>query len=203
LTEATFLVPGFYNDARFLTSLGRGLERYGIATDIIAPQPSDGTAPLEELAAQLKSAVETTVSPDQPVNLFGFSMGGLICRFYLQRLGGLARTRRLVTLATPHRGTWMAYLFNRPGCFQMRPASEFLADLNSDLSALKRINFTTIWTPTDLTIVPAASSVLPVGKVIQILSPFHATLPMDPRIVRTVADELRKPLLATDTTTQV
>jgi triacylglycerol lipase len=76
----------------------------------------------------------------------------------------------------------------------MRPGSPFLAELNRDLSALEQLNFTSIWTPVDLTIMPAVSSVLPVGEIIPILSPFHRTLTLDPRVTSTIVACLRKPV---------
>lgn len=194
MNEATILVPGFNDDEDFLASLEKSLQREGFLARCISPQPSNGDAPIEALAFQLAEQIATILPPDQPLNLFGFSMGGLICRTYLQYFGGLARTRRLVTLATPHRGTYMAYLLKRPACYQMRPGSDFLSRLNADLSPLEQIAFTSIWTPLDLTIVPADHSALPVGKMVPILSPFHPTLPNDPRIVREIAAALRKPL---------
>jgi triacylglycerol lipase len=198
LTEVTILVPGFNNDATFLSSLEKALQGEGFAARSWAAQPSNGDAPLEVLAFQLAATVAATLDAGQPLNLVGFSMGGLICRLYVQRMGGFARVRRLITLATPHHGTVMAYLFQRPACYQMRPGSQFLAELNNDLAPLTQVAFTSIWTPLDLTIVPATSSLLPVGEMVQIWSPFHATLPVDPRIVSQVIATLRKPTETSD-----
>jgi len=160
----------------------------------ISPQPSNGAVGIEVLAARLAAQIDADFAPQQPLNLVGFSMGGLICRTYVQKLGGAARVRRLVTLATPHQGTWLAYLFNRPACLQMRPGSAFLANLNSDLSALEQIRFTSLWTPLDLTILPARSSQMKVGETISIVSPFHRALLFDPRVLRRIADLLRQPV---------
>lgn len=194
LSETTILIPGFNNDETFLNSLEVALQQEGFAVRCLSPQPSNGDAPIEVLAFQLAEQISAALPSGQPLNLFGFSMGGLICRTYLQYFGGLARTRRLVTLATPHRGTYTAYLFKRPACFQMRPGSAFLTRLNADLSPLEQVSFTSIWTPLDLTIVPADHSILPVGEMVPIVSPFHVTLPLDPRVVREIAAALRKPV---------
>lgn len=198
MSETTVLVPGFNDDERVVAPLARSLERAGFATLCVAPQPSNGDAPIELLAKQLAAAIENRLLPEQPLNLVGFSMGGLVCRTYIQLLGGLARTRRLITLATPHQGTYMAYVCERPACVQMRPGSAFLTELNRDLSALHHLQFTSLWTPFDLTIVPAMSSVLDVGNARAVFSPFHATLPLDPRIPGLVTTALRRPLPGTD-----
>jgi len=189
----TILVPGFNDNTAVLHSLETFLAKAGIAAYAIAPQPSDGTVGIDCLAAHLAATIAATFPGETPINLVGFSMGGLVCRTYVQQWAGLARTERLITIATPHQGTWTAYTFNRPACVQMRPNSEFLTELNRDLTALRQVNFTSIWTPLDLTIVPANSSCLPVGDMLPILSPFHYTMVSDPRILRLVATCLGAP----------
>src|SRR6185436_5431091 len=94
-------------------------------------------------------------------DLIGFSMGGLIARYYLQRLGGIEKVGRFVSIAAPHQGTHMARLGGLPGWVQMRPGSEFLRDLASDADVLRRVNFTSFYTPLDAVIVPARSSEMP------------------------------------------
>lgn len=190
----TVLVPGFSDDTGVLQGLVRFLHRQGLVACALSPQPSDGTLAIDKLAHQLAEAIAQRLPVDAPLNLVGFSMGGLICRSFVQQFGGLARTERLITIATPHQGTWTAYTYNRPACIQMRPGSRFLADLNRDLTALQTIQFTSIWTPFDLTILPATSSCLPVGEMAPVLSPFHATLLLDPRVLAIVARQLLAPV---------
>lgn len=190
---ATILVPGFGDDTGILRSLERYLQGAGVAAYAISPQPSNGTVGIEILAQRLAATIEAQFPADTTLNLVGFSMGGLICRSYLQQYGGAACAERLITVATPHQGTWSSYIYNRPACIQMRPGSQFLANLNQDLSALQPLNVTSIWTPFDLTILPATSSYLPIGEMIQVWSPFHYTLLFDPRILQLIASRLREP----------
>jgi len=194
VNEPTILVPGFKDDVRVLRALVNYLKKVNLAPYPISPQPSNGMVGIDVLAAQLGDAIDLTFGPDQPINLVGFSMGGLICRMYVQKLGGVTRTRRLVTVATPHQGTWSAYTYNRPACLQMRPGSAFLAELNEDISALEQVQFSSIWSPLDLTILPATSSCFNVGQMLPILSPFHGTLLFDPRVLRLVATVLQQPV---------
>jgi triacylglycerol lipase len=173
-----------------LAPLEQALQRRGLAATVCSPQPSDGRAPIGDLAAQLAEFVTRRFGSDEEIDYVGFSMGGLIGRVFLQHLAGWRRIRSFVTIATPHRGTCTAYVTRRPAMIQMRPGSEFLADLNRDLSALRAVQFTSVWTPVDLTIVPPTSSLLPVGRAVRVLSPAHAWLPRDPRVQRTVAETL-------------
>lgn len=170
------------------------IERLGWKTYGLDLLPSNGDCGLDQLAQQLAEFVKANLTADQPFDLVGFSMGGLVSRYYLQRLGGIDRVQRFVSISTPHNGTIAAYLSQRPGCVQMRPNSAFINDLNQDVKMLDRINFTSIWTPLDGIIVPANSSVLPVGESIQIKVPLHAWMVTDKRSISLVSEALRKPL---------
>ncbi len=191
--NTTILVPGFNDDTRILQPLVNYLEQERLQPLALSPQPSNGAASIASLAQQLACLIEQQVPAKQRLNLVGFSMGGLICRVYLQQLGGAARSDRLITVATPHQGTWSAYSYNRPACIEMRPGSQFLAGLNRDLSALQTLAVTSIWTPFDITIIPSINSYLAVGDCLAILSPFHQTMLMDGRIQRVIADTIRRP----------
>ena len=190
----TILVPGFGDNTGKVRGLETFLHRKEVQTCVISPQPSSGSMGIDGLAEQLAITIEQTIAPETKLNFVGFSMGGLICRAYIQRLGGLARTERLITIATPHQGTWAAYVYNWPACVQMRPGSRFLQELNHDLSPLRQLHFTSIWTPLDLTILPSTSSYLPVGDMVPIVAPFHRTLLSDERILSAIAKQLQKPL---------
>lgn len=192
MENATILVPGFNDDTRILRTLGAYLQREGLNPYALSPQPSNGMAPLEALATQLAQQIGQIVPSERRLNLVGFSMGGLICRVYIQLFGGAERTDRLITVATPHQGTWTAYSYERPACIQMRPGSRLLRQLNSDLDVLRRLAVTSIWTPFDLTIMPAINSYLTVGDFVAILSPFHQTMLMDERVLRVIADTLHR-----------
>jgi triacylglycerol lipase len=188
------LVPGYRDRAAKLARLAHYLRRQGIEAIPLSPQPSDGAAGVDELAHQLAGEIDAHVGPHRSFDLFGFSMGGLIGRYYLQRLNGVGRMVRLVTLATPHLGSWSAYgVPPRPAILQMRPGSPFLRDLNDDLSALDRVDFLALWTPFDLSVTPATFAYLPGRPAQRLLSPFHGLLVYDPSVQRAIADALLAP----------
>jgi assimilatory nitrate reductase catalytic subunit len=100
------------------------------------------------------------------------------------------RVRRFISISTPHDGTWTAFLLGNSGARQMRPGSSFLRDLNHDASMLDRLHVTSIWTPLDLTIVPARSSMLPIGRAIRVHVAAHAWMVTDRRVIRLVLQAL-------------
>ncbi len=188
------LVHGIWKSGASFARMAKHLAARGLAPHAIDLVPSDGSAEIATLGAQLAAFVARVVPPGADFDLVGFSMGGVVSRYYVQRLGGHARVRRFVTLSSPHHGTATAYLSRLAGARQLRPESALLAELNADLGALAKLDVTTIWTPLDLMIVPADSSRLPIGREVLVAAPLHALMLHDPRALRAVADALVAPL---------
>jgi triacylglycerol lipase len=158
------LIHGLKDDSRKMRRLERHLREAGREVHSLDVLPSWGQVGLDVLAEKIVAFVGQTFAPEQRFDLVGYSMGGLVCRYYLQRLGGLERVRRFITIAAPHRGSVLAWLVPNAGGRQMRPGSAFLRDLESDADRLKQVGFTSLWTPFDLIIVPFRSSIVSYAK---------------------------------------
>lgn len=184
------LVHGIWDTAKVFSKMKFHLEQQGCDVRDLDLIPNNGDAPLEELAQQVANYISANFPLDKPLDLVGFSMGGIVSRYYVQKLGGIERVQRFITISSPHNGTWLAYGSQRPGAKQMRPGSQFLQDLNQDVEILKRIDYTSIWTPLDLMIVPASSSKMPLGKEIVIPVTLHAWMLTEPKILAAVAKVL-------------
>ena len=154
--------------------------------------PSDGSVGLDKLAARLATFVEQHVSSEEQFDLVGFSMGGIIARYYVQRMGGIRRVERLITISAPHHGTYTAYAMGNCGARQMRPGSVFLKELNQDAALLEQVRFVSIWTPFDVMIAPATSSRLGVGKEFRIPVAMHPWMLTSKRVLATVEKLLRE-----------
>jgi triacylglycerol lipase len=154
---------------------------------VFAPslRPATGSASIEELAVQLASFAAQNV-PGGKFDLVAFSMGGLVSRYYMQRLGGLKRVEHFVTMATPHQGTKMAWLHPGQGAMQMRPRSRFLQDLDRDADVLRTIKFTSFYTPLDAIVIPARSSVGPQAQNICMVVPIHPSFLLEKRCLKAV-----------------
>jgi triacylglycerol lipase len=152
--------------------------------------PNWGQKGLEPLAAQIDAYARTQFG-SRRFDLVGFSMGGLVSRYYVQRLGGLEHVDHLVTLSAPHNGTVLANLIPSLGCREMRPGSPFLQDLARDADKLTSVKFTSLYTPLDLIIVPQRSSEMPQAKNIRLTVAAHPLMVLDKRCLRTVAEALR------------
>ena len=191
------LVHGIWKTHATFRRMSRHLTERGFDVHGLDLTPNDGRAGIDLLAGQVAAYVEATFPAGSPVDLLGFSMGGLVTRYYVQRLGGIERVRRFITISAPHHGTRWARLRDLPGYLHMRPDSALLRDLNSDVGMLARLDFTSIWTPLDLMISPPVSSRLPVGDEVLVTAPLHALMLEDPRSFKAVAAALSAPLGAT------
>lgn len=152
--------------------------------------PNNGDVGLEQLAAQVKSYGDKHLVSHGCFDLVGFSMGGIVARYYVQKLGGARWVRRFISLSSPHRGTWTGYLRWNRAAEQMRPRSLFLKGLNDTIAELNAVDVTSVWTPLDLMIIPASSSELPVGRTLQLPIWAHPLMLSDRRVLEAVAHSL-------------
>ncbi len=178
------LVHGIWNTANIFSPLRAYLEDLGWQTYALSLCPNNGDAPLELLAEQVCEFVTAQIEPHQPFDLVGFSMGGLISRYYVQRLGGLARVQRFVTVSAPHQGTVLGAFSRRYGIRQMRPGSPLIKSLNQDIHQLNTLTFSSLWTPFDLLILPPRSSDLQNFKTMEIGRSHKLRIPAHNRMIR-------------------
>lgn len=146
-----------------------------------------------DVQAVLESAFD---AHGEPVNLVCHSMGGLNARWCVEHGDGAPYVRDIVTVATPHRGTYTAYLvFLTTGGRHMVPTSPFLDELN-DGGLEPSVRYTAIASGTDRLIVPARNAYLPTHladadtKNIAFDSHSHVQLLHDPDVVAAYVDRL-------------
>lgn len=182
----TLLVHGIWHDGRQMKRLAEALERAGAplarTMDLL---PNDGSAPIATLATQVEAQARALTRQTQAarIDLIGFSMGALVSRYFVQRLGGKELVRRFVSLSGPHAGTFHARLMPLDGARDMRPGSGLLRELASDPDPWGEVEVHTIWTPMDLMIMPPRSSRLPhAASDTQIRVGLHAFVPNDARV---------------------
>ena len=186
-THPVVLVHGILDTSTSLRGMARHLREHGFRTYSPDLRPNTGRKGLDEMACDLKTYVDEQFGPEEEFSIVGFSMGGLISRYYLQRLKGLDRVRRFISISTPHHGSWCAYGIPNRGCRQMRPGSEFLRDLNKDLHSLEKPRIVSIWTPFDVMILPSSSSRIAIGTEVTLPIAMHRLMVSDKRTFTAVA----------------
>jgi triacylglycerol lipase len=186
------LVHGIFNSVAIFNSMSHFLKEHGFRPLAPSLLPSSGSVGLDELALQVRAFVDEQLPSGEPFDLIGFSMGGLVSRYYIQRLGGIDRVRRFIAISSPHHGSYWAYLIGNPACRQMRPGSIFLEELNRDMKMLEKVKFVSLWTPVDLMIVPASSSRLDVGEEFTLPIALHPCMVMSRTSLELIAKLLKE-----------
>ncbi|MET9646574.1 esterase/lipase family protein [Streptomyces syringium] len=153
------LLHGFIDNRSVFVLLRRSLRRHGW-TQVSSLNYSPLTGDLRTAAAVLGGHIEEICgrTDQERIDIVGHSLGGLIARYYIQRLGGDTRVRTLVTLGTPHRGTTVAPLMSaHPLVRQMRPDSEVIAELSRPAPDCGT-QFIAFWSDLDQIMVPVETA---------------------------------------------
>ncbi|WP_330332104.1 alpha/beta fold hydrolase [Streptomyces sp. NBC_00536] len=195
------LLHGFTDNRSVFVLLRRALAKGGrrrVETYNYSPFTLDLRAAAHRLAAHVEELCERTGAPR--VDLVGHSLGGLIARYYVQRLGGDTRVRTLVTLGTPHAGTRVAPGAGaHPVIRQIRPGSSVMAELAAPAPGC-RTRFVAFWSEFDQLMVPVEAARLdhPDLRVenVQVTGIGHLVLPKHPAVIAAVHRALDGPALA-------
>lgn len=153
------LLHGFIDNRSVFVLLRRSLRRHGwqhVESLNYSPLTCDVRTAAQLLARHVEDLCTRTGSSG--VDVVGHSLGGLIARYYVQRLGGDARVRTLVTLGTPHGGTRVAPPMSvHPLVRQMRPGSEVIRELAGPAPNCGT-RFIGFWSDLDLLMVPVETA---------------------------------------------
>ena len=125
-----------------------------------------GIVPLRELAQRLDQNIRYRFGKDIPIDLLGFSMGGVISRIWLQEMQGFDRTRRFFSVGSPQKGTITACLVPRillPTIADMKLGSNLLRELDNKSDLLKNVYCFSYYCRWDLMVSPGCCAVLPYG----------------------------------------
>ncbi|MGW2415793.1 esterase/lipase family protein [Streptomyces tubercidicus] len=195
------LLHGFIDNRSVFLLLRRSLHRHGWR-HVEALNYSPLTCDLRKAAELLGRHVEETCARTghRRVDLVGHSLGGLIARYYVQRLGGDARVRTVITLGTPHSGTRIAPLLSaHPLVRQMRPDSAVIAELSRPAPNC-RTQFVAFWSEEDQVMVPATTARIShpdlLAYNVHVAGVGHLALPVN----GTVAAGIREALAAAEST---
>ncbi|MFJ4711106.1 esterase/lipase family protein [Streptomyces sp. NPDC088785] len=144
------LLHGFIDNRSVFVLLRRTLAQHGgqpVESLNYSPLTCDIRAAARLLGRHVTQLCEH--SGQQRIDIVGHSLGGLIARYYVQRLGGDAHVRTLVTLGTPHAGTRVVpFADAHPIVRQMRPGSSVIEELKEPAPGC-RTRFVSFWSDLD------------------------------------------------------
>jgi triacylglycerol lipase len=151
------LVHGLVDNRSVFTVMRRALKRRGFA-QVCTWNYSPWQRDVESAAATLGQHIERVCreTGHDRVHVVGHSLGGLVARYLVQRLGGDARVESLVTLGTPHAGSRWAHVLPTPLVRQLRPGSPLMRELAEPVAGC-RTRITAVYSDLDQVVVPSAA----------------------------------------------
>ncbi|MCW2778910.1 MAG: putative serine esterase [Frankiales bacterium] len=188
------LVHGLVDNRSVFTLLRRALRRRGFGR-VLTLNYSPFTHDVRAAAARLAALVERTCEETgyEKVHVVGHSLGGVVARYYVQRMGGGDRVHTVCTLGSPHAGTWSAHLLPAPLVRQLRPGSALMQELAEPAPGL-RTRFVSFWSDLDQLIVPQRNARIDhpdlAARNVLLRGVGHMSLPIDGRVVHEIAQLL-------------
>ena len=162
-----FLVHGLWNNPKLFDKLIKRIKEDDYQLYRPHLPHKFGRISLRRLARDLDSKIEELVGPEIEIDIVGFSMGGLISRLWLQKYNGFLRTKRFISIGTPHIGTYTAQMIPSslmPGIAEMKRGSSLLSQLNNDLTSLEKVDCMSFFTKWDLMTFPGWQAKLSIGN---------------------------------------
>lgn len=111
------------------------------------------------------------------------SMGGLAVRAWLRASKADARVHRVVTIGTPHHGTWLARFGHLPNARQMRRLGSWLQQLEQDEAQRQLPPFTCWRSHCDNIVFPTETAMLAGADNRLVRGPAHVELGFHPEVV--------------------
>ena len=189
------LVHGIIDNHAIFTVLDRALRRRGFQT-LATYDYGLFTQNIPRAALRLGEAIEqlSAATGYERIHVIGHSLGGLIARYFVQRLGGDSRVHTLVTLGTPHQGTQLAWAASLlPLIRHLTPGSPVIRELAEPAPGC-RTRFIAFFSDIDHLVVPGRNARIDHPDLnvqnIAALGVGHLSMPNNRRIAFTIAQAL-------------
>lgn len=211
------LIPGWHGDPASFDRMIPALQGAGLSVldfDPARPGPqamayaptADGQHIPDVAAKVVRPAIEAALAragypAGSAVDVVGYSMGGLVARYLIEKAGWASRVGTMVMLGTPNHGTIAAWVPGTIGGFgrwnatggDMRPGSPFLRSLGTAEPAGERyvgIGGAPPWLPLRYDgLVPSESPFL-AGDEHYLVPAHHGALPRDPQAIGVITSAL-------------
>ncbi|SCK40523.1 Alpha/beta hydrolase family protein [Variovorax sp. HW608] len=152
------LVHGFVGNRGFWNPWLRELSARGRSFVAVNLEPPFGS--IDNYVRTIDDAIlRVTRATGRPPLLICHSMGGLAARAWL-RDGDGVRVHRIVTIATPHKGTWLARFGRTANGREMRMGGEWLQKIDCDQTSARHVPFTCWHSNSDNIVFPPSVATL-------------------------------------------
>lgn len=141
------LIHGFGATRRTLSILEKRLQQDGYSTFTIhlgGLFNTFNTDSIEELACFIEKKVERLYRKYKfrsKLSIIAHSKGGLISQYYIKKLSGAERVKKLITLGSPHNGSLWAFLMSLTPAALLMKSIRQMTPLSSLIQMLRKIPF--------------------------------------------------------------
>jgi triacylglycerol esterase/lipase EstA (alpha/beta hydrolase family) len=124
----------------------------------------------------------------------GHSMGGLAIRAWLAAFDGAARVQRVITIGSPHRGTWLGRFGTSQNAREMAMGTDWQRALEARESAQGFVGFTCFYSHCDNIVFPASNATLPDADNRHVEGMAHVHLMDHPEVLKEVLAWAKPPV---------
>lgn len=189
-TRGVVFVHGLFCNRAFWAPWMRRARTLGLPHVAISLEPVIGS--IDAYVPPIDAAVaRITAATGQPPVLVCHSMGGLAARAWLRTPAARGRVSGVVTIASPHHGTWMARLGHGPSAGQMAPGSAWLAQLARDEAAAPAVPFLCWYSNCDNIVFPVSTAARAGADNRFVPGIPHVALAFDERVVQETLQHVR------------
>ncbi len=175
-------IHGFFCNRGFWNPWLKRLQSSGHAYVALSMEPVFGS--IDDYTPQIEAAVQqVTAATGMPPLLVCHSMGGLAARAWLQTMQADAKVHHIVTIGSPHQGTWLARFSRSLNGQQMRLASGWQAQLDVGMPTGRRALFTCWYSSSDNIVFPTTSATLPGADNRLVRGKAHVQMAFSPQLV--------------------
>ena len=189
------LIHGLWNTSDIFSSITSKLDEKGVEYFAPTLKHKYGMTSIVALANLLNNLILEKYGLEKELDILGFSMGGIIGRYWIKKFNGYKRTRRFITVGSPHKGTLASQLvpeFPFKGISEMKINSFLLRDLSNYDYLLKSISCISFFTYWDLMVFPGWRANLNSGEKIPLKIYKHKNLVSNPAAVERIINRLIK-----------
>ena len=189
------MIHGLWNSSSIFSFVTAKLDEIGIEYFAPTLKHSYGMTSIIDLTYTLNELILDKYGLEKELDILGFSMGGIIGRYWIQKFNGYKRTGRFISIGSPHKGTLMAQLLPKypfQGISEMKIKSKFLRELSENdfvLDDIECISFFTYW---DLMVFPGWWTNLNFGEKISLKVYKHRNLVRNSFSVEKIIEKIMK-----------
>jgi predicted alpha/beta hydrolase family esterase len=175
-------IHGFVCNRGFWNPWMRALQARGHCFAAVNLEPVFGS--IDDYIPIIEEAVvRITQATGAPPILVCHSMGGLAARAWLRARNARERVHHVITIGSPHRGTWLASFSRLPNGMQMAQQGEWLRALEQAEREGSCAGFTCWYSNCDNIVFPASTATLPGADNRLVRGVAHVQLAFRPEVM--------------------